>query len=374
MTDSRGRILVVDDDPRNVKLLNDLLAFKGYEVITAASGVAALEQVATGRPDLVLLDVLMPGMSGYEVCRALRADSATQMLPVVMVTALDHNEERTRGLEAGADEFLTKPIHPPELLARVRSLLRIKSLHDTVQVQARQLAAWNAQLEQRVAEQMTELGRLSRLKRFVAPQLAELIVSGIAEDPLASHRREVTVVFLDLRGFTGFAETATPDEVMTVLRDYHATMGRLAQSHRGTLERFTGDAIMIFFNDPVVVPDPTERAVKMAVAMRDAARVLGAEWSRHGFALGLGIGIAHGFATIGAIGFENRIDYGAIGTVTNLAARLCAEAAAGEILVERETLSAVEPLAEFEVLEPLCLRGFSRPVEAARILGLRPAP
>jgi len=202
--------------------------------------------------------------------------------------------------------------------------------------------------------------------------LAELIVSGDAQDPLASHRREVTVVFLDLRGFTGFAETAAPEEVMAVLRDYHATMGTLAQSHEGTLERFTGDAIMIFFNDPVIVPDPAARAVRMAVAMRDAARVLGAEWHRHGFALGLGIGIAHGFATIGAIGFENRIDYGAIGTVTNLAARLCAEAAAGEILVERKTLSAVEALTEFEEIAPLCLRGFSHPVEAARIVGLRP--
>jgi adenylate cyclase len=373
MMDGRGRILVVDDDPKNVKLLADLLAFKGYVVSTAASGAAALEQVATGRPDLVLLDVLMPGMSGYEVCRSLRADPAMQMLPVIMVTALDHYEERTRGLEAGADDFLTKPIHPPELLARVRSLLRIKSLYDTVQLQAQQLAAWNARLEQRVAEQITELGRLSRLKRFVAPQLAELIISGDAEDPLASHRREVTVVFLDLRGFTGFAETAAPEEVMAVLREYHVAMGALAQRHEGTLERFTGDAIMIFFNDPVVVPDPAERAVRMAVAMRDAARVLGTEWHRHGFALGLGIGIAHGLATIGAIGFENRIDYGAIGTVTNLAARLCAEAAAGEILVERKTLSAVEPLVEFEEIEPLCLRGFSHPVEAARILGLRPS-
>jgi adenylate cyclase len=373
MMDGQGRVLVVDDDPKNIKLLADLLTFKGYSVITADSGAGALERVASERPDLVLLDVLMPGMSGYEVCRALRADAATQVLPVVLVTSLDHHEERVRGLEVGADDFLTKPIHPPELLARVRSLLRIKSLHDTVQIQARQLAAWNAGLEQRVAEQMTELGRLSRLKRFVAPQLAELIVGGDAEDPLASHRREVTVVFLDLRGFTGFAETAAPEEVMAVLRDYHATMGGLAHQHEGTLERFTGDAIMIFFNDPFVVPDPTARAVRMAVAMRDAARVLGAEWRRHGFALGLGIGIAHGPATIGAIGFEHRIDYGAIGTVTNLAARLCAEAVAGEILVERKTLAAVEALTDFESIEPLCLCGFSHPVQAARILSLRSA-
>jgi adenylate cyclase len=369
--DGKGLVMVVDDDPKNVRLLVDLLSVKGYGTTAAGSGAAALERIAAVRPDLVLLDVLMPGLSGYDVCRALRADPSTQMLPVVMVTALDQHEERTRGLEAGADDFLTKPIHPAELLARVRSLLRIKSLHDTVQVQARQLAEWNAELERRVAEQLTQLARLSRLRRFVAPQLAELIVSGDADDPLVSHRREVTVVFLDLRGFTAFAETAAPEEVMAVLREYHATMGGLAQSHEGTLERFTGDAIMIFFNDPVVVPDPAARAIRMAVAMRDAARVLGADWQRHGFGLGVGIGIAHGRATIGAIGFEHRIDYGAIGNVTNLAARLCAEAAAGEILVERRTLSAVEPLVDSDSLQLLSLRGFRQPVEAARIVGLR---
>jgi adenylate cyclase len=363
-----AKILVVDDVPQNVKLLADLLSVKGYAVATAASGAEALQQVERERPDLVLLDVVMPDMSGYEVCRALRADPAMGILPVIMVTALEPYEERVKGLEAGADDFLAKPINQAELLARVRSLLRVKSLYDTVQDQAAQLADWNRSLERRVAEQVAQLDRLSRLKRFVHPQLAELIVAGGAEDPLASHRREVTVVFLDLRGFTRFAETSEPEEVMDVLREFHAAMGRLIQSHEGTLERFTGDGMMIFFNDPVVVPDPTERAVRMALAMRDSAAALGNGWRRRGFELGLGIGIAQGYATIGAIGFENRFDYGAIGTVTNLAARLCAEAAAGDILADRKALAAVEHLVEVEPLGGLTLRGFSRPVAAAKIV------
>jgi class 3 adenylate cyclase len=366
------RILVADDDPKSLKLLADLLAFERHTVVTADSGAAALARARMDKPDLILLDVMMPDMSGYDVCRSLRADGPTGMLPIVLVTALDERSERLRGLSAGADDFVSKPIDPPELLARVRSLLRIKTLYDTVQAQAEQLASWNALLQQRVADQVGQLERLSRLKRFLAPQLVDLIVAGGAEDPLASHRREVAVVFLDLRGFTPFAETAAPEEVMAVLRDYHAAMGRLVLAHQGTLERFTGDGIMIFFNDPVTVDDPAGRAVRMALAMRDAARELGAGWKRRGFDLGLGIGIAQGYATIGAIGFEDRIDYGAIGTVTNLAARLCAEAGAGEILCEMKALSAVQARAQFEVLDPLPLRGFSRPVAAARITGLRP--
>ncbi len=360
-----ARILVVDDTPHNVKLLADLLAVKGYAVATAASGREALDRVPAERPDLVLLDVMMPEMSGYEVCRRIRSDPATAMLPVVMVTALDPAQERVKGLEAGADDFLTKPVNQAELLARVRSLLRIKALHD-------QLAESNRTLEARVQEQVAQLERLGRLKRFFSPQLAELIVSGGAEDPLRSHRREVTVVFLDLRGFTAFAETAEPEEVMGVLREYHAEMGRLILAHEGTLERFTGDGMMIFFNDPVPVPDPAARAVRMAVAMRERVAELILTWRRQGYELDFGIGIAQGYATIGAIGFEGRWDYGAIGTVTNLAARLCGEARPGQILLPRRVLAAVDSLVDAEPVGDLTLKGFSRPVPAFNVLALKP--
>jgi adenylate cyclase len=266
-----ARILVVDDTPQNVKLLADLLRAKGYAVLTASSGPQALATIDRDRPDLVLLDVVMPDMSGYDVCRKIRENPATALLPVVMVTALDPTEERVKGLEAGADDFLTKPIHQPELLARVRSLLRIKHLHD-------QLGDLNRTLEARVEAQVAQLERLGRLKRFFSPQLAEAIVSGGAEDPLRSHRREITVDFLDLRGFTAFAETAEPEEVIGVLREYHVEMGRLILAHEGTLERFTGDGMMIFFNDPVPVPNPAERAIRMAVAMRDRVTELLQRW------------------------------------------------------------------------------------------------
>ena len=366
-----ARILVVDDTPRNVKLLQDLLTIKGYEVITAASGPEALAKVEAERPDLVLLDVVMPEMSGYEVCRKIRDEPATAILPVVMVTALDPTQERVKGLEAGADDFLMKPINQAELLARVRSLLRIKELYDTVQAQAAQLAEWNRTLEGRVEEQVAQLERLSRLKRFFSPQLAELIVVGGAEDPLRTHRRDVTVVFLDLRGFTAFAETAEPEEVMGVLREYHAELGQLILAHEGTLERFAGDGMMIFFNDPVPVENPAERAVRMAVAMREQAAGLTAKWKKQGYELDLGIGIAQGYATIGAIGFEGRWDYGAIGTVTNLAFRLCGEAKAGQILVSRRVVAAVDELVEAAPVGELALKGFLKPVPTFNVVGLR---
>ena len=368
-----AKILVVDDTPRNVKLLADLLSAKGYTVATADSGPAALKQIEAEPPDLVLLDVVMPGMTGYEACRKIRENPATGILPVVMVTALDPAEERINGLEAGADDFLTKPINQPELLARVRSLLRIKDLYDTVQAQAGQLAEWNQTLERRVQEQVAQLERLGRLKRFFSPQLAELIVSGGAEDPLRSHRREVTVVFVDLRGFTAFAETAEPEEVMGVLREYHAEMGRLILAHEGTLERFTGDGMMVFFNDPVPVPNPGERAIRMALEMREHVRELAGAWRKRGYDLSVGLGLAQGYATIGAIGFEGRWDYGAIGTVTNLAARLCGEARAGQILIPPRLLAALEELLEIEPLGDLTLKGFLKPVPAFNVLGLKTA-
>lgn len=366
-----ARILIVDDQPMNIKLLADALRLQGYEVDSAASGREALEKIDDDAPDLVLLDVVMPEMNGYEVCRAVRARHETQILPVIMVTALDPHEERIKGLEAGADDFLTKPVNQQELMARVRSLLRIKSLHDTVQDQARELVALNRDLECRVAEQVTELQRLSQLKRFFSPQLAARIVAGGAQDPLASHRREITVVFLDLRGFTSFAEKAEPEEVMALLREFHAAMGELILGYEGTLERFTGDGLMVFFNDPEPIPRPVEHAVRMALAMRDRAAQLEGRWRKLGYDLGLAIGLAHGFATLGAIGFEARLDYAAIGSVTNLAARLCGEAKAGQILVSQRVLCDVEDLVDTEPVGDLVLKGFVKPLPVAEITRLR---
>jgi class 3 adenylate cyclase len=217
--------------------------------------------------------------------------------------------------------------------------------------------------------QMVE--KLGRLKRFFSPQLAELIVTGGADDPLKTHRRDVTVVFLDLRGFTAFAETAEPEEVMTVLREYHGEMGRLILEHEGTLERFTGDGMMIFFNDPTPVPDPAKRALRMALAMRERVTPLCEQWRKRGHELDLGIGIAQGYATIGAIGFEGRWDYGAIGTVTNLAARLCGEAKPSQILVTRRVASDAEDLVETEPVGPLTLKGLAKPVPAFNVVRLK---
>ena len=375
---SPPRILVVDDTPENVLLLSDLLASKGYDVVTAASGAEALAQSESDPVDLVLLDVVMPGMDGYEVCRRIREKPDTCILPIIMVTALDPSRERLKGLEAGADDFLTKPINQAELLARVRSLLRIKELYDksqdlyaTVEAQAQKLAEWNHTLEQRVAEQVSQLERLGRLKRFFAPQIAELIVAGAADDPLKSHRRELTVVFGDLRGFTAFAETTDPEEVMGVLSEYHQVVGELIVAHEGTLERFTGDGVMVFFNDPVPVENAPERAVRMAVAMRASIGALREKWHKRGYELDHGVGVAIGYATIGAIGFEGRLDYTPVGTVVNLAARLCTEARPGQILLSQRMLTTVEHLIDVEPVGDLTLKGFHRPITAFNVLRIK---
>ena len=363
-----GNILVVDDHPANVRLLADLLAIHGFSVSTATDGPSCLVAVEQQLPDMVLLDVIMPGMDGFAVCRKLREDPRHRMLPIVMVTSLDPHQERVKGLEAGADDFLSKPIQHQELLARVRSLLRVKHLYDQVEAQARELAAWNLTLETRVADEVAKNARLSRLKRFLSPQLADLIIAGGAEDPLISHRREIAVVFIDLRGFTAFAESAEPEIVMRALHDYHETMGRIIQRHAGTLERFTGDGMMVFFNDPVPIADPAKRAVEMALAMRGEAAHLAALWQKHGFQLAAGIGVAVGYATLGAIGFEERIDYGAIGTVTNLAARLCAEAPEGEIYVSQRVHAEIDGVFQTESLGPIAIRGLAKPQLAYRLL------
>jgi adenylate cyclase len=364
------RILVADDNPMNVDILRARLVAQGYEVLTAGDGEEALALARDGRPDLILLDVMMPKCDGLEVSRRLRGDPTAPFVPIILVTALADSKDVVAGLAAGGDEYLTKPVDQAALVARVKSMLRIKELHDTVQGLAAQLGDANRTLERRVEEQVGQLERLGRLKRFFSPQLAEAIVAGSADDPLRTHRRDVTVVFLDLRGFTAFAETAEPEEVMGVLREYHAEMGALIVAHEGTLERFAGDGMMVFFNDPVPVPDAGERAVRMAVAMRERLAALTAGWRKLGYELDFGVGIAQGYATIGAIGFEGRWDYGAIGTVTNLAARLCSEARPGQILVSRRVLAAVERLVEAEPVGDLALKGLSKPVPAFNVVAL----
>jgi len=367
----RGVILVVDDNEDNRDMLARRLRRQNYEVLTAAGGRAALTALAGTPVDLVLLDVMMPDLDGYAVLERLKADPALRDIPVLMISALDELDSVVRCIQLGAEDYLGKPFEPVLLQARIGACLEKKRLHDQEARHRRALAELNQTLERRVAEQVAQLERLGRLKRFFSPQLAELIVAGGADDPLKTHRREVTVVFIDLRGFTAFAETAEPEEVMGMLREYHAEMGRLILEHEGTLERFTGDGMMIFFNDPVEVPNPAERAIRMAVAMRDLIASLAAQWRKRGWDLGLKVGLAQGYATIGAIGFEGRLDYGAIGTVTNLAARLCGEADGGQILISARVAAAVEGLIDAESLGPLTLKGLARPVPTWSVRGMR---
>jgi adenylate cyclase len=338
-------ILVVDDVPQNVRLLEAVLAPRGYTVVAATSGEEALERL--GGVDLVLLDVVMPGIDGYELCRRLRADERTSFLPVVMVTASGEQEKR-RAIEAGADDFVAKPFDHDELLARVRSLLRIKRYHDTIEAQTAQL------------------------RRFLSPQVADL-VSGDAAS-LESHRADITVLACELRDFTAFAESVEPEELMLVLREYHARAGEEIHRFEGTLERFAGSRLMVMFNDPVPCPDAPERAVRLAVAIRNGVWELAEGWSRRGHDLHPVIGIAQGHATLGRIGFEGRSDYAAIGAVTILAERLCEAAGPGQILVSRRVHAATEELVIAQALGELSLRGLTRPAQAFDVVGLEAAP
>jgi len=367
----KPKILVVDDVPQNVRLLEAVLVSNGYVVSSASSGPEALEMVAAELPDLVLLDIQMPGMNGYEVCRRLPADPSTRFLPVVMVMSSD-TEVRVNAIEAEADDFITKPFDQQELLGRVRSLVRIKQYHDTIESQAAELTELNMNLEGRVAEQVEELERMSRLRRFLSPTLAELILSQ-GEEILESHRREIAVLFADLRGWTAFSVNTEPEEVMGVIRDFHTAMGNLIVQFEATVGWFAGDGLMVWFNDPIPCSEPAARAVRMALDMRSAMAELTSRWRRRGHELDFSVGIGLGYATLGRIGFDGRYDYGAVGTVMNLASRLCDEAEHGQILVSERVFSEVEHLVEAEPAGELTLKGFAKPVAAFSVAAMTAA-
>jgi class 3 adenylate cyclase/CheY-like chemotaxis protein len=376
MPDGKPTVLIVDDTPDNVQLLSEVLG-AGYRTKAATNGSRALKiAISDDPPDLILLDVMMPDMDGFEVCRRLKENPVTRRVPVIFVTAMNEMVDEQKGFAVGAVDYITKPISPPIVLARVRTHLTLYEQARKLEERAAELADFNRTLEQRVTQGIGELERLGRLKRFFSPAVADLILSGNADDPLKTRRREIVVVFLDLRGFTTFTETADPEEVMAVLGDFHAAMGELVMAHGGTLERFAGDGIMIFFNDPVQVPDPAAQAAAMALAMQERVAGLTETWRKRGYDLALGIGIAQGYATIGSIGFEGRRDYGAIGNVTNLAARLCGEAKGGQILLSQRVKAGLDDVLEAVPIGELTLKGFHKPVPAFEIPspGNRSAP
>jgi len=299
--------------------------------------------------------------------RAAAGGTVTVMTDVTEQKAAERDlVEATRRTEE-ANKVITEKNRTLEALYR-----EIRDKNGQLEEQAAQIADWNARLEARVAEQMGQIGQMSKLTRFLSPKVSDLIMAGDADDPLKTRRRDITVVFVDLRGFTGFTETAEPEEVMGVLREYHAELGRAIIAYDGTIEHFAGDGVMILFNDPVPVPNHELQAIRMALVMRDSVAVLSRGWKKRGYTLGFGVGIAGGYATIGTIGFEGRLDYGAIGTVTNLAARLCGEARDDQILISPRVFSKLEPHIEAEAVGDLSLKGFHRPVFAHNVLGVRP--
>ncbi len=377
MFHGKPSVLIVDDTPSNLALLSDVLK-NDYRIRVAVDGEKALTIARSAEPpEVILLDVMMPGMDGYEVCRQLKAQAATRDIPVIFVTAMSEVEDETRGLELGGVDYVTKPISPAIVKARLkahvalsRQARQLAAMVGRLEMQAAELQQLNRTLEERVTEEVGKVELLGRLKRFFSPSVVDLMLSSGADDPLKSHRRDIAAVFLDLRGFTAFTETSDPEEVMAVIAEYHDVMGRLVMEFSGTLEHFAGDGMMIFFNDPVEIDNPAEVAVRMAIRMQDRFTACNLVWSRRGYKLAMGIGVAQGYATIGAIGFEGRRDYGVIGNVTNLAARLCAEAAGGQILISQRVFAAIADVATAESVGELTLKGFHKPIMAYRVVGL----
>jgi adenylate cyclase len=373
VTDVPASVLVVDDDAINRSILARGLELDGHRVSAAENGRQAVDLLHAQPFDVVLLDVLMPELDGYDTLALIVDDEKLRHIPVIMISAVEEVESVARCLEMGAQDYLSKPFNPVLLRARINGCLMRKRLDDTIRAQAEELAEWNRTLNARVDEQVEEIERMSRLRRFLSPQVADAILAAGADSVLESHRSEITAVFCDLRGFTRFAEVIEPEDVMRVLRQYHSAMGEIIFEYGATLEHFEGDGMMLFFNDPIPVADPTNRAVRMAVAMRDRAAELADAWRRHGYDLGFGVGVARGYATLGRIGFEGRFDYGAVGSVVNMASRLGNAAAAGQILISLRVFAEVEGVVDAEPVGELELKGFNGPQKVFNLIAVKGA-
>ena len=356
---AKQTIFVVDDTPLEIDAIRAALS-DAYIVEAAFDGETALKAIEKQKPDLVLLDTMMPGLDGYAVCERLKANADTHDVPVIFMAARSEAGDEAKGFEMGAVDYIAKPVSTPILLARVRTHL---ALHTT----ARQLDELKQSLEQHVADGVARIERLDQLRRFFSPAVADILLTGQADVYLKARRREIVVVFLDLRGFTAFTESYGPDDVMRNLNEFYSAMGEIIIAYDGTVERFTGDGMMIFFNDPIEIPDPALRAVNMAVDMQARMAGIDEEWRQRGHDLRMGIGIAQGEATIGAIGFEGRHDYGAIGSVVNLAARLCGHAKGGQVLCSGTVEASIRGKLRATPVPDLSLKGFSQPVKAFEI-------
>jgi len=349
----QGRILVVDDDLRNAELLEAYLTtMTNYKVIVAHDGVEALERVETGSPDLILLDIMMPRMDGYEVCARLKGDESTQFIPIVMVTALQGTEERIKALEVGADDFLSKPFNIYELLARVNSLMRIKRLHDELETKNRLL--------------------FNILNRYVAQEVSSLIL----DDPerhlkLGGESRKVTVLFADIRGFTQFAETHPPTQVVEILNTVFSELTKVVFKWKGTFDKYLGDAVMAFYGAPVSYEDDTWRAIQTAWELRQVFAELVNSWQEPGLAeLGLGIGLHCGEAVVGNVGSERMMDYTVIGDTANVARRLQEVAKKGQILVSEAIYSQFGDRLKAASLPPQRVHGRQEPITCYEVTGL----
>lgn len=352
------RVLVVDDDPDMVGYLGRLLETEDMAVESAADGESALRQVEAGPPDLVLLDVMMPGASGFDVCRRLKSDEATALIPVVLVTSLEDSESRVRGIEAGADDFLSKPVKREELIARVKTLRR---LHETrKELESRRLAA-EVQRKEAIRKAFS---------RYISPRLADRIVDAAGEQgdlfQGRAQRTSVVALFADLRGFTRLTEQNEVGSVVSMLNEYFAVLTDAAYQHDGTIFNMAGDSLLVGFNVPFPQPDAAERAWRTALEMVGRFAPVAVAWhDRHGLDLGVGVGICAGEAIIGNVGSEHYASYTIIGNPVNTAARLMQMAAAGEVLVCGPLFERIRHLLSGHRVDgrgDVALRGRSEPI------------